>query len=187
MMTPPAALAVMLIISSSLLKAQEKTEFEILSPEGALGVKVEAGAKLQWSVRLRGEQIIAPSAISLILEGGDTLGDHAKITSSATEKIRTVIAAVNYIKAQIPDEYTQLTINCRGGFGVIFKGGPGNTSAGDSGVWQEERRGCHSLGIMVCCDAADEQCFSPVCRDGGEGIQDRFCRPRRSEGGLFSV
>ena len=114
-------LLALLLLSVATLVAQKNNEFEVQSPDGALSVKVEAGAKLQWSVRHKGGQIIAPSAIALVLEGGDTLGDHATITSSTTEKGNTVIAAINYIKARIPDEYAQLTINCKNGFGVIFR------------------------------------------------------------------
>jgi alpha-glucosidase len=72
-------------------------------------------------VQHRGEQIIAPSAISLQCEGGDVLGDNAKIISSDAEKVNTAIRAINYIKASIPDNYNQLTINCRNGYGVIFR------------------------------------------------------------------
>ena len=116
-----AGLVVALFVSTAILIAQEKNGFEIQSPDGAVIVHVTAGAKLEWSVQHRGEQIIAPSAISLQLEGGDVLGDNAKITSSDPEKVNTAIRAINYIKASIPDIYNQLTINCKNGYGVIFR------------------------------------------------------------------
>ncbi len=116
-----ARLMVMLLLSSSILVAQKKNDFEIKSPDGVISLKIVAGAKLQWSVQHKGQQIIAPSAISLLLEGDDVLGDNAKIISSKTEKINAVIAAINYKKASIPDEYNQLTINCKNGYGVIFR------------------------------------------------------------------
>ncbi len=116
-----ARLLLLLALSSSVLSAQKNRDFELTSPDSAISVKVEAGAKLQWSVRLRGEQIVAPSIMSLILEGGDTLGDNATITSADREKIRSAFAGINYIKARIPDEYNQLTINCKNGFGVVFR------------------------------------------------------------------
>jgi alpha-glucosidase len=112
---------VLLFLGLSILFGQEKNSLEIKSPDGAVRVKVEAGAKLEWSVLDNGEQIIAPSAISLLLKEGDVLGDNAKITSSNTEKNSTVIAAINYIKANIPDDYNQLTINCKNGYGLIFR------------------------------------------------------------------
>ena len=116
-----AGLVVALFVSTSILIAQEKNGFKIQSPDGAVIAHVTAGAKLEWSVQHRGEQIIAPSAISLQCEGGDVLGDNAKIISSDAEKVNTAIRAINYIKASIPDNYNQLTINCRNGYGVIFR------------------------------------------------------------------
>ena len=116
-----AGLLVLLLISSSIVIAQKNKYFEVKSPDGAITLKIEAGAKLQWSVQNKGQQIIEPSAISLQLEGGDILGDNAIIKSSDTEKIDNVIAAINYTKANIPDKYNQLKINCKDDFGVIFR------------------------------------------------------------------
>jgi alpha-glucosidase len=116
-----AGLTVVLLLGTSILAAQKKNDFEVLSPDGTINVKIDAGAKLEWSVEANGEQIIAPSAISLSLEDGDVLGDNAKVSSSNTEKINTVIAAINYVKASIPDNCNQLTINCKNGYGVIFR------------------------------------------------------------------
>jgi alpha-glucosidase len=116
-----AGVLFLLILGSSFLIAQKKRDFEVTSPDSALSVRVEAGAKLEWSVQLRGEQIIAPSTMSLILEGGDTLGDHATITTSDRGKSKTIIAGINYIKARITDEYNQLTLNCKNGYGVMFR------------------------------------------------------------------
>jgi len=115
-----AGLIVVLFLGSSILTAENK-DFEVKSPDGAMILKVEAGAKLEWSVQHNGQQIIAPSAISMILEGGEVLGDNATIKSSSTEKINTVFTALNYIKSKIPDNCNQLTINCKGGYGLIFR------------------------------------------------------------------
>jgi len=115
-----AGLIVVFLLSSSILAAENK-DFEVKSPDGAVILKVEAGAKLEWSVQYKGQQIIAPSAISMLLDGGEVLGDNATIKSSSTEKINTVFTALNYIKSKIPDNCTQLTINCKGGYGVIFR------------------------------------------------------------------
>ena len=115
-----AGLILVFFLSSSILSAESK-DFEVKSPDGAVIVKVETGAKLEWSVQIMGQQIIAPSVMSMQLEGGDVLGDNAKIVSSNTEKINTVINTVNYVKAHIQDDCTQLTINCENGYGVIFR------------------------------------------------------------------
>jgi len=116
-----AGLIVVILLGSSILAAQKKNDFELQSPDGAINVKIDAGAKLEWSVQADGEQIIAPSAISLSLGDGDVLGNNAKVSSSNTEQINTAFTAMNYIKASIPDNYNQLTINCKNGYGVIFR------------------------------------------------------------------
>jgi alpha-glucosidase len=112
---------VVFLMSSSVLIAQKKNDFEVKSPNGDLALHVAAGPKLQWSVRHNGRQIIAPSSISIQLDGGEALGDNAKIKSSNTKKIDQVIAAINYTKTSIPDRCNQLTISCKNDFGVIFR------------------------------------------------------------------
>lgn len=105
----------------SLANAQKSKTFEIKSPDNKIALKLEVGTKMLWSVQHDGQQIIAPSAISLQLGGGGILGDQAKIISSKTEKIDQVIAAINYKKENINDQFNQLTINCKEDYGVIFR------------------------------------------------------------------
>jgi alpha-glucosidase len=111
----------MLLMSASILPAQNKDDLVVPSPDGVISVHVAAGAKLQWSVQHNGQLIIAPSVLSLALEGGEILGDNATIISSKTERISRVIAAVNYIKRSIIDKFNQLTIHCRNDYDVVFR------------------------------------------------------------------
>jgi alpha-glucosidase len=110
-----------LSLGSSVLIAQKNNTYELSSPDSVINVHVSTGPKLEWSVQVRGEQIIAPSAISMQLDGGDVLGNNAKVVSSHAEKNNTVIATLNYRKASISDQYSQLTINCKNGYGLMFR------------------------------------------------------------------
>ncbi len=121
MRTKLIGLFVVLLLSSGLLSAQKSKVFELKSPDNKIALKLEVGAKMVWSVQHDGQQIIAPSAISLQLEGGEVLGENVKISSSKTEKIDQVIAAINYKKAKISDQYNQLILNCKGDYGLIFR------------------------------------------------------------------
>lgn len=114
---------VLLLLLSSLtgLQAQKPKNYDLRSPDGTISLHVDAAGKLQWSVMHKEQPVVAPSAISLQLEGGEALGDNARITSAPVQKVNTVIQAVNYKKAAIPDQYNQLTLNCKGGYGVIFR------------------------------------------------------------------
>jgi len=114
-------LFIVLLMSSSILSAQKSKSFELKSPDSKIALKLEVGAKMLWSVQNDGQQIIAPSAISMLLESGEVLGDNAKISSSKTEKIDQPIAAINYKKTTIQNQFNQLTFNCKGDFGVVFR------------------------------------------------------------------
>ncbi len=103
------------------LYGQKNKSLQVNSPNGVITVNVEAGNKLEWSIKHKGQVILAPSAIGLQLENGEVLGDDPKVTSSKMEKVKKEIAAINYKKATIPDEYNQLTIRLKGDFGVLFR------------------------------------------------------------------
>src|SRR4051812_14331575 len=100
------------IFSGVLLFAQKARTFDVTSLNGNIKLHVEAAGKIKWSVQQKGQTIIEPSSISLQLQN-KVLGDNAVITSSKTEKKNSVISAINYIKSAVPDEYNQLTINCK--------------------------------------------------------------------------
>ena len=112
---------IVILMSITILSAQKINSFEIKSSDGNITVNIEAGAKLQWSVQCSGQQIIAPSPVSLQLESGEILGDNVKIFSTKTEKTDNVITPVNYKKSEIPNQYNQLTINFKGDFGIVFR------------------------------------------------------------------
>ena len=116
-----ASLFLLLLLYPEVIWAQKAKVYEVKSPDGAIVLKVESGAKMFWSVQHKGQQLIAPSAISLTLQSGEVLGDQAKVTNSKTESINTEFNAINYRKTVVPDIYNQLTLNCKGDFGVIFR------------------------------------------------------------------
>lgn len=114
-------LLVVLSLNTALLFAQKNKTLEVASPDGAITVKVEPGAKLQWSVQHKGQQIIAPSTIGIQLQSGQVLGDNAKVASSKIDKVNTTFTAINYKKSTVQDVYNQLTVKCKDNFGVIFR------------------------------------------------------------------
>lgn len=100
--------------------APKAKAYEMKSPDGSIILNVEAGSKLLWSVQHKGQLLIEPSAVSLLLESGEILGDNAKITASNTMSVNTKFNAVNYRKSVVTDIYNQLTLNCKGDWGVNF-------------------------------------------------------------------
>ena len=101
--------------------AQKSKSYQLTSPDGKNVIKIDAADILQWSVTNNATQVIAPSAILLQLQTGEALGNKAKIISAKTEKINSGFKAIDYIKDIVPDVYNQLTLNCKGDYGIIFR------------------------------------------------------------------
>ena len=114
-------LSVLLTFISITAFGQKGKIYQLISPDGKNIVKIEAGDKLLWSVTNNSTEVIVPSEISMLLKGTGVLGTDVKITSAKTEKVNTIIHAINYKKDIIPDVYNQLTLNCKGDYGVIFR------------------------------------------------------------------
>ncbi|MEO5582662.1 MAG: glycoside hydrolase family 97 protein [Saprospiraceae bacterium] len=110
-----------LLLTVTFLHAQQGKSFEVKSPDGNIILRVITNEKLQWEVIHKGQQIITPSALSMQLQDGSVLGAQPEIINSKVENIDVVIKAFNYKKALIPDQYQQLTLNCKGDFSVLFR------------------------------------------------------------------
>ena len=112
---------ILILLIPFILTAQKAKIYEIKSPDGFITVKIESGTKLSWSVQHGGQQLIAPSSVSLMLQTGEILGDNAKISSAKPISVNTQFNAINYRRAVIKDIYNQLTLNCRNDYGIIFR------------------------------------------------------------------
>ncbi len=106
---------------SMLTHAQKAKTYSINSPDNNLEIKIDVGEKITWSVLNQSQTILAPSAIAMHLQNGEVLGENAQITSTKKENINTTIPALFYKKDTIADNYTQLTLNCKGDYGLIFR------------------------------------------------------------------
>lgn len=95
--------------------------YEINSQDEAITLQVETGEKLLWSVQHKGEQVIQPSCISLQLENGEVLGDQAIVKSSQTQQVDHEFKAINYRKAIVKDQYSQLKLHFEKDFSIEFR------------------------------------------------------------------
>ena len=114
-------LLLLLIIPFTIsLSAQKGKVFEVKSRDGSIALKVEAGKDLRWSVQQKGQQIIAPSSISMNING--IVFPAANSTPSLKRQdISTTFTAINYKKAVINDEYSELTLSYKKDFGIVFR------------------------------------------------------------------
>jgi len=103
------------------VQAQKEKELTLASPDGNIVVHIEAGKKLSWTATLKGQTVIAPSAVSLSLQGGELLGSDIRLVSVKSESVDQRIPTFHYKKDSITDQYNQLTLTCKGNYGIIFR------------------------------------------------------------------
>jgi alpha-glucosidase len=96
-------------------------DFTVRSPDGLLTMHISVDTHLQWSADIDGQPFIAPSMIALELADGEVLGDNMKVLSSPTQTVDAGFTPVNYKKSHIRDHYTQLTLNARGDYSIVFR------------------------------------------------------------------
>lgn len=112
-------LPLLLIVISTF--SQKSKPLRIASPDGKVNVMVETGPAITWSVKHAGTVIIMPSVVSLTLATGEVLGQNPKIISSKVQSANTTFTTPLYKKSSVDDNYNQLTIKCKGDYGVIVR------------------------------------------------------------------
>jgi len=151
------------ILCVSLALAQKPLQFNIQSPNGKVKLTVETGAKISWSVSHQNTEILTPSVISMMLGNGEILGQQVKIVSSQKTSVNEIIKTPFYKKSEVTNHYNQLSLECKGLYGVIFR-------AYDEGVAYRffiRKKG----DIIIQSEEArfnfnqDDTCFVPYVRD----------------------
>lgn len=153
--------------TQSMTPAQPAKRYEIQSPDGRLTVQVEVGEKLRWSVRHAGEDVLLPSSLSLALEGGEVLGERAKVKTCETASVDAEFQALFYRKAAVKERYTQMLIGFEGDFSVAFR------AYDDAAAYRFITRRAGQV-VVVNEEAsfnfsADHLAFIPYLRDYREG------------------
>ncbi|MEO6151194.1 MAG: glycoside hydrolase family 97 protein [Mucilaginibacter sp.] len=116
-----AFISTVLLSMMAAISVYAQKTYTITSPANNISVTVKAGAKLEWQASLNGGMVIAPSIASLRLSGNEVLGENIKVASAKTVKVNSSFTANNYKKKTVIDNYTQLTLACKGDYAVIFR------------------------------------------------------------------
>jgi len=95
--------------------------YQLESPNKQIQLQVSLGEQMFWSVVQAGDTIIAPSLLSIKLANGSIWGLNAKVESAKIISVDAEIKTINYRKNTVRDNYNQLTINCKGNYGIIFR------------------------------------------------------------------
>jgi alpha-glucosidase len=100
--------------------AWAQNPLQLASPDGRLTLTIELKDKIYYSVALRERPVVAPSPISLTLEGGRVLGANPKLRKATPTTIVQSIQATAYKRATISDRANELQLDF-GDYAVHFR------------------------------------------------------------------
>ncbi|MBP8304539.1 MAG: glycoside hydrolase family 97 protein [Phycisphaerae bacterium] len=100
-------------------------EVKLTDPTGAVEVRVVLGDGATIAVAHKGRAILAPSAISMTLADGPTLGKAPRLVRSDQRAVDQVLRPEVRVKsAEVVDRCNELTLTLEGGYGLVVRAYP---------------------------------------------------------------
>lgn len=97
-------------------------EYELISPNTKLKLKVDVGDKVLYSVMFKSNQLLEPSPISMTLGEGRVLGANPQVVDVKNSSVDDVIFPVVRAKSkEIIDKYNEMTIEFEGDYSLVFR------------------------------------------------------------------
>ncbi|MBE6235082.1 MAG: glycoside hydrolase family 97 protein [Bacteroidales bacterium] len=94
--------------------------YELSSPDGRLKVTVQAGDGLSYSIVHGDDQIMKDSHIGMYMTDGTVFGGVQPVRKISRRSVSQTIPAVMYKKAQVKDEFNEITLKFKN-FSLIFR------------------------------------------------------------------
>lgn len=102
--------------------AQAPDRYEVRSPDQTIGMTVELGSEIRYSVDVDGQIVVKPSPISLTLQDDRTLGRNPVVTAFSRDSIRREVRPVLPEKFEVIDErFHQLSLAFEDDYAVDFR------------------------------------------------------------------
>lgn len=101
--------------------AAAPTQLKLTSPDGKINVDINAGKELSYTVSYDGKQVIGPSAASMTLSDGTTVGVDLPFKGSTRTSVNETIQAPVYRSREVKEAYNQLTLNYGKDWEVQFR------------------------------------------------------------------
>ena len=94
--------------------------YKLTSPDRKTEITVDAGRQIVWSVTHQGKEVLAPSVVSMTVDGA-TIGLDAKIKSAKTEKVKRNVPSPLWRQASVAESYNELKLTFGDGWGLTFR------------------------------------------------------------------
>ena len=112
-------LAIAISIISVVASAAPK-QYTLTSPDGTVAVNVNIAGTIQYSVSVDGNEILAPSPLSMTLTDGTAYNGQAKFKKAVKSSVNSTIKAQAYRKAEVKENYNQIELVYQT-FKVVFR------------------------------------------------------------------
>jgi len=97
-------------------------EYEVVSPDKNLLLKIDIEQKILYSVGYKSKQLIKPSPISLTLSGNRILGANPQVLEVKRRSVDEQIIPPVRIKSKIiADKFNEISIKFKGGYGLVCR------------------------------------------------------------------
>ncbi len=106
-------------LALSVLAFAAPRQYSVASPDGSIVVAIDPAA-ISYSVSVDGDQVLAPSHLSLTLNDGTAYNGQVKFKKAVKTSVNQTIDAAIYRKAKIQDNYNQIELQYAT-FKVLFR------------------------------------------------------------------
>jgi len=113
--------AILLLLTGPGAYGQRSGHYQLASPDGKTVIEIGTGGTVQWAVTNGGTRVLEPSDIAMTLTDGETLGKEVTILTAKSRQVNSSFQSINYIKESVADVFNELTLQCKGDYGIIFR------------------------------------------------------------------
>lgn len=110
-----------IILIAAPLCANGQKVLDLRDPSGKILVNVTIGDNITYSVSHEGDVMIDTSPISMTLKDGKVFGKAPRLRKKSYRTEEQVIYPPIYKKKAIEDNYNELTLDFKGGYGLVFR------------------------------------------------------------------
>ena len=145
--------------------------YQVTSPDGSLRATVVVGSSITYTVSKSGDEIIAPSAISMRLSGDIAFGINDKVRKVVRRTVDQTVPTVVYKRTEVRDNFNEMELVFKE-FSLIFR-------AYDEGVAYRFRNALKTGSKVVSeqaefAMAGDYQAFVPYVKKNKVNFESHY-------------
>jgi alpha-glucosidase len=96
--------------------------YSVASPNGNLLIEIGTSPRMTWQLFVRNQPVTDPAPMALTIDGAGVLGNNPVVVQTDKKGVTQDVQPVVHQKsASIPEHYNELTLRCKGDWGISFR------------------------------------------------------------------